>query len=329
MSNEAEVVLTDDEEEQAYLDAFNEANAPEREPSAGSEDGEAGESSKSDDSPDEKIQDDDGEQSSSEAGTASDEPQKEKPDPYAWIDDLPADVQKQAKALQHRVASSDGRVAALQRRAQEADDRAAARAVAAKSRQKMAAASTSTEDEELSPKLKEFTEQYPQLAESVKEMVSKERTDLEELIASKLEPIEQEAAYREISKARNRLEEGASEIFDTANSGVHYTDVLKSELYAETFLKSQPQEFQRLATTTSDPDTALWVLDQFSTWAERYAKENGLMEEDDTEAKSRADKTSEKRSKQKGTAGTPAPRSAHTDPEADTDYVAYFKHINS
>jgi hypothetical protein len=322
----AELQAVADKEEQAYLDAFNEANS--ETPAAKEESDEASVAPKEEDLPADKTPEPD-DDSPSAKGTASDAEKTDDPDPYAWIDDLPEDQRARAKALQHAAVSDAGRVAALQRRAQDAEARLTAKQVTqAKSRAKAPDDSTAKpEDKELSPKLKEFVESYPQLAESVQEMVNQDRADLEQMIDERLQPFQEEATFKKVSEARNRLEEGASEIFDTPTTKVHYSDVLKSDLYKDTFLKSQPKEFQEMATTTADPDTALWVLKQFKTFAEQYAIDNNLMDEGNKS--SAADKTREERNKRKASAGTPSPRSAVTDPEDSSDYETYFKKINS
>ena len=323
-----EVEFTEDEQEElAYLAAFAAEN---KDASADEEEESDGVSGKSEASPDDEVQEKGGNKPLSN-GTASDGDDGADDDPYAWINDLPQEAQKRAKELQHSATSDAGRVAALQRRADAAEARLQAVKSAQTKRRSEAPADGSApkEDRPLSPKLKEFVESYPQLAESVQEMVRQDRAELEEMIDQRLSPINEEAEFRKISEARNRLEEGAAKIFDTAHSHIHYSDVLKSDLYTETFLKSQPQEFQQMAMTTQDPDTALWVLQQFATFAKQYAEDNGLMEEDDNGSGNVADKTSARRRSSKATSRTVTSRSAVTDPDDSVDYEAYFKRINS
>lgn len=323
-----EIKDIDELDEQAYLDAFNEVNS--QTPSAETDSDEAGESDSDDGSPDEKIPEPDGGKKPSAKGTASDGDEEEADDPYAWIDNLPEEDRARAKALQHAAVSDAGRVASLRKRVSDYEARLTAKQASNATGRANAPSSTAKpEDKQLSPKLKEFVEAYPQLAESVQEMVRSDRAELESLIDQRLQPFQEEATYREITEARNRLEEGAAEIFDTPTSGIHYSDVLQSDLYKEVFLESQPAEFQQMARTTSDPDTALWVLKQFMTFAEQYAIENDLMDEEDMKSSSVAEKTREARSKKKATAGTPTPRSAVTDPDESLDYEAIFKRINS
>jgi hypothetical protein len=318
----------EEQEDQAYLDAFNEVNS-EKTPSAEDESDGAGVATEEEEAPDEKTPEPDGSEEPSDKGTASDDTKEGEDDPYAWINNLPEEDRARAKALQHAAVSDAGRVASLRRRVSDAEARLTAKAASqTKARVSTPADSTAQPEEEgLSPKLKEFVEKYPELAASVGEMVKQDRADLEAKIDQRLQPFQEEATYRKVTEARNRLEEGASELFDTPTTKVHYSDVLKSDLYKEEFLKSQPREFQEVATTTTDPDTALWVLKQFRTFAEQYAIDNNLTDEETVG--SAADKTREKRSKRKAAAGTPASRSAVTDPEETLNYEAYFKRINS
>jgi len=325
MTDQVETVIAEDSDEQAYLNFFAEVNS--EAPSAGDESEDVSVASTEEASPDVETLETDDAKAPSAKGTATPDTKDDEDDPYAWINSLPPEHQERAKALRHSAVSDAGRVASLQRRNEEVEARlAAARATQAKGR-----ASSPSEghakNEEPSPKLKEFMESYPQLAESVMELVKQDRADLEQLIDQRLQPVNEDVAYRKISEARARLENGAAEIFDTPNTKVHYSDVLASDLYRETFLKSQPQEFQNIANTTDDPDTALWVLRQFHDFAEKYAQENGLTEE--TGGHSKADKTRERRSANKASAGTPPPRSAVTDPADTLDYEELFKRMNS
>lgn len=321
-----EIKDIDELDEQAYLDAFNEVNS--KTPSAEEDSDEASVADDDDDSPDEKTPEPDGDKKPSDKGTASDDDEEEADDPYAWIDNLPEEDRARAKALQHAAVSDAGRVASLRKRVSDYEARLTAKQASnAMGRASAPSSTAKPEDKQLSPKLKEFVEAYPQLAESVQEMVKSDRAELESLIDQRLQPFQEEATYREVAAARQRLEEGAAEIFETPTTGVHYSDVLKSPLYKDEFLESQPKEFQEMARTTSDPDTALWVLKQFKVFAEQYAKDNDLKDEGKTS--SVAEKTREARSKKKATAGTPTPRSAVTDPDESLDYEAIFKRINS
>lgn len=318
--------LTEAQEEQAYLDMFKEegkALSAESDPDTSSVDEEEEE-----DSPDDKDQEAGADKTAAAEGDASGKPKDEADDPYAWIDDLPPDAQAHAKELQHSAASNAGRLSALQRRVNDADAREQARVATQATERAKPAPAKSPEPEktkELSSKLQEFVDTYPQLAESVKEMVANDRADMEAMIDERLQPINEEAAFQKASEARQRLENGASEIFDTPKSNVHYKDVLDSDLYKDTFLQSQPPEFQRMATTTADPDTALWVLQTFANWAEGYAKDNGLMDEEAAPPKTKADKASARRTSNKATAAGVQSRSAVTDPDDTLDYEAMFK----
>lgn len=318
----------DEKDEQAYLKMFNEEEKAlsaghEPEPSSVDDDAEG--------SPDDKDPEPDAAKPATDKGTAGDEKNGEADDPYAWIDDLSPEAQEQAKALQHMAATNTGRLSALQRRLNDAEAREYARAATQATERAKSAPAKSPEKpkedpKELSTKLQEFVDTYPQLAESVKEMVANDRADMEAMIDERLRPINEEAAFQKESEARQRLESGASKIFDTPKSNVHYKDILDSDLYKDTFLQSQPAEFVQMATTTTDPDTALWVLQTFATWAEGYAKDNGLMDEEPTgTTKTKADKASARRSSSKETAANVDSRSAVTDPDDTLDYETLFR----
>lgn len=326
---ELDVQKTDEEEAQEYLDLFAEVNNT---PSAEEDTPSASVAGAAEPVPDEKDPDDDGVEASSSKGTAVAESKDADPDdPYAWIAELPPEAQKRAKALQHKAVSNDGRLTALQNRLTDAEARLTAKQTVASKRRPDGGSSgepSKTEEKPLSPKLQEFVESYPQLAESVQEMMRQERKDLEQKLDSHIQPIEEDMAYRKTKAARDRLEKGAADLFDTANTGVHYTEVINSDLYRD-FMAAQPAEFQRIAGTTGDPDTALWVLTQFNAYAEDYAEANGLTDEAPTRSGGKANKTKERRQSSKQTAGTPRSRSAVTDDDDLTDYETYFRRLNS
>lgn len=316
-----------EDEEQAYLDAFQEESEKLSAETTGTE---ASVAEELEESPDEEDHETGGHESPKTDGTASQKASKENDDPYAWISQLPENLQEQAKALQHSAVSNAGRVSALQRRVNEVQARLQAKEAAQSSGRGSSSSKAPAKKEEkaLSPTLQEFVEQYPQLAQSVREMVSSERAELEAMMQEQLAPIREETTYRQVAAARERLEEGAAKIFDTANTNIHYTDVLNSELYKDVFLSSQPEEFQRIAKTTNDPDTALWVLQQFHNFAENYARENGLTEEPKS-GKSVADRTSERRRTRAAASRTTPSRSAVVDPDDTGDYEALFRRMNS
>lgn len=316
-----------EDEEQAYLEAFEEES---EKLSAESKSKSASVADDLEDSPDDEDHEDGDDEKASPRtdGTAGNAAKEKANDPYAWIDSLPPEQQKQAKALQHNAVSNAGRVSALQRRVNEMQSRLQAKEEVYSTGRKTPSKTPATDEdnEDLSENLQEFMEQYPQLAGSVREMVTAERRALERQMQQQIAPLKEETRARQIAEARNRLEEGAAEIFDTANTNIHYTDVINSELYRDVFLGSQPEDFRRIATTTNDPDTALWVLKQFHDFAERYASDNGLTDEVST---SKADKTSERRRARVAKSSTPPSRSAVTDPEDLGDYEALFRRMNS
>lgn len=326
-----EITLTpaeqDEKDDLEYTQAFAEANG-EKAPEASTDPDPAGVAGEGDGEPSKKDPDPAEAVAPADKGKASDDTPNGENDPYAWIDDLPEDVREQAKALRHKYVSTTGRISAYQSRVDAAEAELAAREAVAVRRQTPSPSTEPKEDKELSPQLKEFVEKYPQLASSIRELIASESTDVTKVIDEKLSPLTEEAALEKARKARQQLAAGASEIFNTPETGVHYRDVINSELYREHFLKSQPREFRELATTTSDPETALMVMRQFVVFAEDYAKREGIVN-DDGKPTSKADTTKARRSAVKDTAGTPNPRTAVTDPLESGSYEDEFARLNA
>jgi hypothetical protein len=331
MTETVEVELTQDEiDERDYLAAFAEVNGSE-EPSAEDTDGEASVADPEESTPDDKDPDEGEEQSPPAKGEASDVTPDGKDDPYAWIDNLPEDVREQAKALRHKFVSTNGRISAYQSRLDAAESEVAALRSVTRVRKKKADTGTNpTEEKELSPKLKEFAEKYPQLAETLQELIAAERAEVEGVIDERLTPLTEERAVEQAKSARQALADGASEIFDTPNTGVHYKDVINSELYKNDFLAAQSEEYRQMARTTSDPETALMIMRQFMDFAHKYAQDNGIVEGKENPASgSKADKTNARRQANKRGAGTPPPKSAVTDPTMSGSYEDDFARFSA
>lgn len=338
-------------EQEEYMKLFAEQNGTEV-PSADDDEDDPSVGDDSENSPDDKdpdyddarYKDDDDEaapeskkskSSSSQKGKASDDTSKGKTDPYAWIDDLPEDVREQAKALRHQYVSTTGRISAYQRRLQEADEEAALirRQLAERSSENPDSHPT-TEEEELAPELQEFIDKYPELAKAIRGFVATERKSIDRVVDAKLSPITSKEAAEATKAARARLSEGAAEIFNTAETGVNYTDVIVSPLYKDVFLRSMPKDYQNLATTTRDPETALMVMRDFAEFVEKYAEENHLMEEEEKFVRreptvTKADKVSARRKGVKEAAPRPHQKSVVTDPEDNGDYDTYFRTFSS
>jgi hypothetical protein len=327
-------VELDLKEQEQYDRDFNALQKDGELPSA--DDGETSSVEVPADPPDDEILESTGEGSPQDEGKGDDEPPtSEADDPYAWINELPEEVKARAEQLRHSSVSNSGRVAALRRRVSEFESREAARAQSSSRQQPTGTTTTPTDPPETSEELKEFMEKYPALANSVQELVNQERSQMQRELDERVGPVQEELRFQKSIEAKERLETGAAEIFSTAETGIHYTDVTSSTLYNEEFLGSQPEEFRRIATTTADPDTALWVLKQFATFAEEYAEKHGLLDEEGSNAEgnstttSAADKARATRARRKAEGTTPPSRSAVSDPEDLSDYDALFKSHNS
>lgn len=276
---------------------------------------------------------------SSEKGSKSvqDDTKGEPKNPFAWIDALPEGVRKQAESLKGQFDSDRGRVAALQRQLDSRTLADQAKAVAeAEGRTTTPVTRPPLETEELPQHLQDFIEKYPQLAESIKTMNERSADALvrtmQEQIEESLRPIREDRALEKLTTRNKRMAEGAAIIFDTSNTGLDYKEVSKSEFYKQ-WLSSQPTDFQNLARTTQDPDTALLVLEKFANDAEQLAIEQGIVdpatsgEEDEPSGASseEADATIARRKQVKSQSGTPTTRGTPSTGEDNTTYEDEFR----
>jgi hypothetical protein len=271
------------------------------------------------DTPDEEVRSDGAE---SPATTDGRDDANGAPDPFAWITELPEDVRQQAEALQQQGRTSAGRASALQRKVNELQARLEAREeLKGKGRDD---ASRSPDNEEDPATLQEFMEKYPSLAKSVQSLVRQEAAGIKETMDSRYGPIYEEVQAKKRTAAAARLEDGAAELFETERTGIDYREIVKSDFYRNDFLANQPAEFQQIANTTQDPDTALWVLQQFKAFADKHDSQASSGSET-SGTKSRADQASQRRSQARNNAASVKPKSAPADMEQAVGYEAEFQ----
>lgn len=261
-----------------------------------------------------------------DANSASGSTGKETSDDDSWMNELSEEARARVEALRHRDESHRGRTSALQRRLNEAEARLEAQRQAAEKGRPNGAAqkpNATPSNETDSESLKEFKEKYPALAKSVEELIGMERQRITSELSERLSPIESARQEEAFISAREKLEQGAAELFDTANTGIDYRDVVESEFYKDTFLKSQPAIVRQTAENTSDPEEALWVLKQFADFAQDYAAKNPENAEA-VRLAAKADRTKARRAQQKGEATRVASVSSPTGAAPALSYEEEF-----
>lgn len=307
-------------EEQSYEDAFEEF-ASGKEQEAVEEREEEASTSEQEETPSSKAPDEDRQERSSQ-GTSNESDDD-------WISKLPEEFREQAQALRENYDKREneyraqvGRVRSLQERLDEERARRAAAASASQPNQQSAKTPEAEANEELPEELEKLRKEYPDLYKVVKTMSSHEINRVMPQIEEKINPLSQREAERAHQENLRKFSERASDILKTDETGVTYTEVFASDEYAD-FLSEQPEYVQRMARTSTDPDEAAWILEQYVK-AERikYLESN-------RDAAPEKNPTKDRR-KQLERNVSPRSKSAVADgSEADTSYEDYFNHFAS
>lgn len=326
LTPQQELDLEAEEHEKLFMEL---AKGKVQDPSADDDEEDGGTPDESEESPDDEDHDDGDQDDSPKRGTKKSDKTPAPSDPkFAWIEELPEKFREQAMALAHSERSNRGRVAALNSRLTEYQAELDTRAKLG--RQTKETSSGKTESEELPQSLKEFAEKYPALAENVKALSRWEMNQLQKQIDEKISPIQQNLEKEKRKEALQRLEQGAAELFDTANTGIHYReDVITSDAYRD-WLSEQPADFRQIATTTNDPDTALWVLKHFARDAEDFYKKSQSKTDADKEDGNEADRVRAQRKRAKDSAGAVRPTTppSRLSEAANGDYDKLFLQMN-
>lgn len=302
----------DDDETYAYDDSDYEAQAADEE---GSEE---------DSSPDDDLDDvpaeevpDTGAKHATGEGTSADQEEQEE-DPYSWVAELDPDFRKKAESLVNATRSNAGRAAAEARKNAQlkaqldqlaAEREAFRRTVAGTSAEKPDVTAKDVEemnDEEL----KEFMEEYPNVARNVQKLIEERTRRTRDEVLSQIRPIQQEAEAARLYEAKQRLRHEAELIFNTAETGVDLDAVLTSTRWKE-WQDSQPDGYKQFIANANTVEDSVKVLRDFADHAERemYAMYQQQQESQQETERSSADETAARRkSALKGS--TPKSRSA-------------------
>lgn len=327
-AEQSELPLDRAQEEQEYEKLFAQQNKGNRDQSAAIEDDDEGTSKSEATAPDNEDRDDGDGTASPSSGTkepaAPKQPPKFMDEIKSWIDELPDEFRDKAEALYRSERSSSGRLAAYQRQVEELQARVSAREQLKREADSKKSASTEPEETSLE-ELKQFQEKYPALAKSVQALINQKERELEEKFNERINPIREDILVKQRQEAARRFEQEASELLDTPNSNIHYTQVTASKPYKE-WLAEQPQQVRDMARTTQDPKEAIWILRSFVNHA------RSLMPEPSQEGggPSRADRTKAQRERAKQSAGTPRNNTPPMTPgeAVEGDYEKLFVQMN-
>lgn len=277
--------------------------------------------------PDETVsQDDTAEEAASNESTSASSTTKGD-DPYAWVADLPPELEelrKHAEALVRRDQSNTGRVAAMRSRLDELEAAKEARkTVGVSSPSKEAEPSLEDVGEMNDDELEEFRKEFPSVAANVDKIVAQQIAKEREEILGQVRPIQEERAQQKILAEKTHLRTEAEKIFDTANTGIHLEDVLQSQEW-QAWLGSQPEAYQQFARTARDAGSALIVLKDFDEYARAtFSEAEPATDEESSKVSTRADETAARR-KAALQSDSPSSRTAQVDDAALGDYEAYF-----
>jgi adenosyl cobinamide kinase/adenosyl cobinamide phosphate guanylyltransferase len=203
----------------------------------------------------------------------SDEPEQEE-GPYSWINQLDPELRQHAEALVHRESTQSGRVAALKSRLDEVSARVQAQETA-KAVPAKAAPVEANQDVPVDETLKQFTEQYPTVADNVQKLIEQRVAAERAALEAEIRPLKETRIAEEALREKTRLREEAARIFNSAETGIELEEVVSSEVWRE-WMDSQPAGYQEFARTANRAEDAAKVLEDFAGYAERKAYEEYL-----------------------------------------------------
>ena len=274
--------------------------------------------------PDQEDPEDDAEPPASDEGNST--KGKSEEDPYEWMSQLDPDLKQEVERLVQSDRSQRGRVAALQRQldsvraAQEARERTQSPEAAAKA----AAGGKNIEDMD-DEELAEFLEEFPSVAKNVQKLIDQK-------IAERVQPIEQERLQHRLEESRQALRQEATRIFNTVETGIELDDVLSSNAFRQ-WVAEQPSEYQQFARTAESVEAATIVLEDFAQYAEAQVearmppRPETAKEEPPKKGTRSADQTAARR-EQARRGSTPKSKSAElTNKPGQGSYEDWFDHF--
>lgn len=133
---------------------------------------------------------------------------------------------------------------------------------------------------------------YPQLAQAIEDTVQYQkqlggdalsREEVERMVQKQLEPVQQRMSEETLHEEMERLNDMASELLDTENTGIKASDIISGE-YSEDFkawLNSQPESIMAMARAATDADSAFVLLNMYETAYQKRLKEMGYTGEEE------------------------------------------------
>ena len=267
------------------------------------DDEEEGESSTPDsdeDVPDEEVPDTSAEATGEGTSTEAKEPEE---DPYAWVQELDPDFRKKVESLTNAVKSQAGRAAAEARRNQELQARLDRYNAEQQAKQRTAgtapipAAATAKPVEDMDDEeLREFMEEYPNVARNVQKLIDARTAQAREEVLEQLRPFQQQQEAARVYEAKQQLRHEAEFIFNTAETGVTLDDVLNSRKWKEWYA-SQPKGYQQFISNAETIEDSVKVLNDFAGYAnaEIQAMMAAQAEQEAEQHTSAADETAARR----------------------------------
>jgi len=247
-------------------------------------------------------------------------------DPYDWIKGLPEEQREMAERLKHEVLSDRGRVSALTRKLNETTSEL----VVAKAHSNTVAPANEEADvataQELPESLKQLQEDYPELGKQLAAIYQEQASTLRKEFSDQIDPIIETQTTDAKALEQAQIEEAASDIFKTEETGVYWKDVVSSDDFSA-WLSTQPVFIQDTARTSKDAKDGIDILRMYESDYQAEVTKQQESAEDDTTSKNteQGDKIKAKRQQRKAT--TVSPESKHVGTDADEltgDYDSMF-----
>lgn len=279
-------------------------------------------------------------------------PEKEEDEYETLLDSVDdPDLKKKIQQLVQSDKSQKGRVSALTKKLNKLEEyynNAVSQAPAqasAPTGSSDASASTAPEkravkeeEEELSPEMAALKEKAPAVYSAMEKMAeAKSKKELEEArqeYEQRIKPLEESYKREANQREAHRLEEMASETFNTDETGISVRDVITSNDFAA-WLRGQPQRVRDIYRNASTADEAMLVLNKFENDYQYMKKINDELNQEEAtprqerkkDSSAKGDELKQKRDKVKKKTVSPKSKSAATSAVDSTDYDNLFDHF--
>lgn len=190
-------------------------------------------------------------------------------DPYAWIEQLDPELRKHAESLRNRDQANSGRVAALTSRLDALQaEQEAQRAAFANAPSQTTGSPAETREVATDADLEEFMKEFPAVSENVQKMIDQRVSQVRSEYEQNLKPIRQAQHQERALAEKSKLREAASQIFNSAETGIQLEDVVGSVAWNE-WMSAQPEGYRKYAGSATHAEDAAKVLEDFAAYSER------------------------------------------------------------